>query len=104
MNNNYYFGIGRRKEATARVYLKKGTGETQVRTKQKNLIGRKIQTKMAELEKSLYNLNLVLSNQKVESKTTDQTLQTVKFEMEEELIALKKQLSQEKPTTGKQLK
>ena len=33
MNNNYYIGIGRRKEATARVYLKEGTGKTQVRTK-----------------------------------------------------------------------
>jgi small subunit ribosomal protein S9 len=30
MNNNYYLGIGRRKEATARVYLKNGTGQAQV--------------------------------------------------------------------------
>ena len=33
MNNNYYIGVGRRKEATARVYLKEGKGQTQVRTK-----------------------------------------------------------------------
>lgn len=31
--NNYYIGIGRRKEATARVYLKEGSGKAQVRTK-----------------------------------------------------------------------
>lgn len=30
MNRNYYFGTGRRKEATARVCLKAGTGEAQV--------------------------------------------------------------------------
>src|SRR5215213_11649253 len=34
MNNNYYTGIGRRKEATARVYLKEGQGQAQVRTKE----------------------------------------------------------------------
>jgi len=34
MNNNYYIGVGRRKEATARVYLKEGQGQAQVRTKQ----------------------------------------------------------------------
>src|SRR5215204_4393240 len=33
MNNNYYIGVGRRKEATARVYLKEGKGQAQVRTK-----------------------------------------------------------------------
>src|SRR3954449_7178598 len=33
MNNNYYIGIGRRKEATARVYLKEGKGQAQIRTK-----------------------------------------------------------------------
>lgn len=31
--NNYYIGIGRRKEATACVYLKEGSGKAQVRTK-----------------------------------------------------------------------
>src|SRR4051794_10232079 len=31
-NNNYYIGVGRRKEATARVYLKAGQGQAQVRT------------------------------------------------------------------------
>jgi small subunit ribosomal protein S9 len=38
-NNNYYIGIGRRKEATARVYLKAGQGQAQIRTKgkEKNL-------------------------------------------------------------------
>src|SRR5688572_26393659 len=33
MNNNYYTGVGRRKEASARVYLKEGKGQAQVRTK-----------------------------------------------------------------------
>lgn len=33
MNNNYYIGVGRRKEATARVYLKEGKGQAQIRTK-----------------------------------------------------------------------
>jgi len=33
MNNNYYIGVGRRKEATARVYLKEGTGKAQVNKK-----------------------------------------------------------------------
>jgi small subunit ribosomal protein S9 len=32
MNNNYYIGVGRRKEATARVYLKAGKGQAQIRT------------------------------------------------------------------------
>ena len=31
-NSNYYIGVGRRKEATARVYLKEGKGQAQVRT------------------------------------------------------------------------
>ena len=30
---NYYIGVGRRKEATARVYLKAGSGKQQIRTK-----------------------------------------------------------------------
>jgi len=34
MNNKYQTGVGRRKEATARVYLKEGKGQAQVRTKQ----------------------------------------------------------------------
>ena len=33
VNNNYFIGIGRDKEATARVYLKEGTGQAKVRTK-----------------------------------------------------------------------
>ena len=40
MDTNYYTGVGRRKEATARVYLKEGKGQAQVRTKngkEKNL-------------------------------------------------------------------
>jgi small subunit ribosomal protein S9 len=32
--SSYYIGVGRRKEATARVYLKKGQGQAQIRTKQ----------------------------------------------------------------------
>jgi small subunit ribosomal protein S9 len=32
-NDNYYIGVGRDKEATARVYLKEGTGQTKVRTR-----------------------------------------------------------------------
>jgi small subunit ribosomal protein S9 len=32
--NNYYIGVGRRKEATARVYLKPGLGKHLVRTNQ----------------------------------------------------------------------
>ena len=42
MNNNYYTGVGRCKEATARVYLKPGTGKAIVRTrngKEKELKG-----------------------------------------------------------------
>ena len=31
--DNYYIGVGRRKEATARVYLKEGTGQAKVKTK-----------------------------------------------------------------------
>jgi small subunit ribosomal protein S9 len=31
--NNYFIGVGRDKEATARVYLKEGTGQAKVRTK-----------------------------------------------------------------------
>jgi len=50
-----------------------------------------IKEEIAELEKSLNNLNLSLSNQTIE-KRTDQALQVVKFEMEEKLIELKKQL------------
>ena len=32
VNSNYYIGVGRRKEATARVYLKEGKGQAQIRT------------------------------------------------------------------------
>jgi small subunit ribosomal protein S9 len=32
ISNNYYTGVGRRKEATARVYLKEGTGQAKIRT------------------------------------------------------------------------
>jgi small subunit ribosomal protein S9 len=31
--DGYYIGVGRRKEATARVYLKEGTGQAKVKTK-----------------------------------------------------------------------
>jgi small subunit ribosomal protein S9 len=33
INSNYYIGVGRRKEATARVYLKEGKGQSLIRTK-----------------------------------------------------------------------
>nr|CAG8441150.1 6555_t:CDS:2 [Entrophospora candida] len=33
VNKNYFIGVGRDKEATARVYLKEGTGQAKVRTK-----------------------------------------------------------------------
>src|SRR5436305_2996287 len=33
MNNNYYIGVGRRKEAVARVYLKEGKGKNEVNKK-----------------------------------------------------------------------
>src|ERR1700748_3414690 len=33
MDNDYYIGVGRRKEATARVYLKEGRGVAKIRTK-----------------------------------------------------------------------
>ncbi|CAH1764155.1 6518_t:CDS:2 [Entrophospora sp. SA101] len=33
INSNYYIGVGRRKEATARVYLKEGQGQAHIRTK-----------------------------------------------------------------------
>ena len=36
MNNNYYIGVGRRKEATARVYLKEGTGKAEVNKRSLN--------------------------------------------------------------------
>jgi elongation factor G len=56
---------------------------------QKNVVI--IKEEITELEKSLNNLNLSLSNQTIETRT-DQALQVVKFEMEEKLIELKKQL------------
>jgi elongation factor G len=59
----------------------------------KENIIKEIKVKITELEKSLNNLNL--TNQKTEEQT-DQALQTVKFEMEEKLIELRKQLKQEK--------
>ena len=95
INNNYYIGVGRRKTATARVWLKEGTGQSQVRTRQKNATAQKIQAEIAELEKSLRNLNLSLANQKAEERT-EKALSVVKFEMEEKLIELKKRLKQEK--------
>ncbi|CAG8547007.1 39215_t:CDS:10 [Gigaspora margarita] len=72
MNNNYYIGVGRRKEATARVYLKEGKGQAHVRTNNKNIIVKKIQKDIAEREKSLNNLNLAL--EKAEKDTTGQAL------------------------------
>ena len=97
MNNNYYIGIGRRKEATARVYLKEGTGKAEIRTrngKGKSALVKKIQTEIAELKKSINNLDKTLSNQKGEKKPAEQALEVVKFELEEKVIELKKQLKQ----------
>src|SRR2546429_9741380 len=94
-NNNYCVGVGRRKTATARVWLKEGTGQSQIRTKQKNVMAQKLQTEIIKLEKSLRNLNQTVINQKIAEKT-DQALSVTKFEMEEKLIELKKQLKQEK--------
>jgi hypothetical protein len=93
--NNYYIGVGRRKSATARVWLKEGTGQSQVRTKLKNVAAQKIQAEITELEKSLRNLDQSLANQKT-AERTEKVLSVVKFEMEEKLIELKKQLKQEK--------
>ena len=56
---------------------------------QKNTVA--IKKEIAELEKSLDNLNQALSGQVAEART-DQALQVVKFEMEEKLIELRKQL------------
>lgn len=50
-----------------------------------------IREEITELEKSLNNLELALSNQTAKDRT-DQALQVVKFEMEERLIELRKQL------------
>ncbi|RHZ35464.1 elongation factor G [endosymbiont GvMRE of Glomus versiforme] len=63
-----------------------------------NVVIEEIKTKIAELEKSIDNLALTLSNpkipiQKIENKT-DKAFEVVKFEMEEEVIELKKQLKQ----------
>lgn len=94
-NNNYYVGVGRRKTATARVWLKEGTGQSQVRTKHKNATAQKVQAEIVKLEKSLRNLNQTSDNQKTVEKT-NQGLSKTKFEMEEKLIELKKKLKQEK--------
>ena len=94
INNNYFVGLGRNKTSIARVYLKKGTGQSQVRTKQKNVTALKIQAEIVELEKSLLNLNQVLTDQKM-TESINQTSST-KSEMEEKLAELKKRLRQEK--------
>ena|SRR2546423_9122328 len=94
INNNYFVGLGRNKTSIARVYLKKGTGQSQVRTKQKNVTAQKIQAEIVELEKSLLNLNQVLADQKM-TESINQTSST-KSEMEEKLAELKKRLRQEK--------
>ena len=94
INNNYFVGLGRNKTSIARVYLKKGTGQSQVRTKQKNVTAQKIQAEIVELEKSLLNLNQVLTDQKM-TESINQTSST-KSEMEEKLAELKKRLRQEK--------
>lgn len=91
-NNSYYVGVGRKKTATARVWLKKGTGQSQVRTKQKNALTQKIQAEIAELEKSLRKLDLTSTNQRKREQTDDLTLSVTK----EKLIELKKKLKQEK--------
>ena len=94
-NSNYCIGLGRSKTSIARVYLKKGTGESQVRTKQKNVTAQKIQAEIIELEKSLLNLNQVSVNQKTTEKI-NQTPSVIKSEMEGKLTELKKRLRQEK--------
>jgi len=93
--DGYYIGVGRRKEATARVYLKEGTGQTQVRTKQKDFAIQKIRAEVSELTKSLHNLEQSQVNKKT-AERTEKALSVVKFEMEERLIELKKQLKQQK--------
>jgi len=97
MDTNYYNGVGRRKEATARVYLKEGTGKAEIRMRsrrEKNSLVKKIQTEITELKKSINNLDKTLSNQKGEKKPAEQALEVVKFELEEKVIKLKKQLKQ----------
>src|SRR4051812_8393744 len=93
MNNNYQ-GTGRRKEAVARVRLEEGTGRSQVRTKRDSPVLKKIKNEIAEAEKSLRRLNLILSKQPDEK--TKKTSSVVKFETEEKLIELKKQFREEK--------
>src|SRR4051794_24339223 len=97
MNSDYYFGIGRRKEATARVYLKEGTGKAEIRVKkgrEKSTLVKKIQAEITELKKSIDNLDKTLSNQQGEKKPAEQALEVVKFELEKKVIELKKQLKQ----------
>jgi ribosomal protein S9 len=94
-NNNYFVGLGRNKTSIARVYLKKGTGQSQVRTKQKNATAQKIQAEIVELEKSLLSLNQVLANQKM-TERINQTSSVTKSEMKEKLAELKKRLRQGK--------
>ncbi|KLL01652.1 MAG: translation elongation factor G [Mycoplasmataceae bacterium RC_NB112A] len=57
----------------------------------------KIKNKISELETSLNNLNLSLSKSSAENETIDKDLHVVKFEMEEKLIELKKQLKKSEP-------
>ncbi|RHZ35466.1 hypothetical protein [endosymbiont GvMRE of Glomus versiforme] len=69
-----------------------------IKSSQDQKVIEEIKTKIAELEKSIDNLALTLSNpkipiQKIENKT-DKAFEVVKFEMEEEVIELKKQLKQ----------
>src|SRR5436190_17508187 len=94
INNNHFVGLGRNKTSIARVYLKKGTGQSQVRTKRKNVNAQKIQDEIVEIEKSLLNPNQVPVNQKM-TERINQTSST-KSEMEEKLTELKKRLRQEK--------
>jgi hypothetical protein len=104
MNNNYFTGIGRRKEATARVYLKEGGGKNEIRTSQKGVVVSRVQAKINELEKSLHSLNLALADKKAKNETTDKALSLlVKHEKESELIELKERLKKEKGRKWKRI-
>lgn len=97
-NNNYYIGVGRDKEAVARVYLKEGEGKSQIRTEKKKLIIRKIQT---EIRRITQQINLTKENIQ---KKTEATLEKNKSSWEEKVSELKKQLKQEKKNKWQDLK
>jgi small subunit ribosomal protein S9 len=108
MNDNY-LGIGRRKKATARVYLKNGSGESAVLTRKKRQVNKKIfnvKSKIIKLEKFLSGGNKVDSVSSDQQKALEENHSSSinRLEVERKIKELKEKLEYKKKNKDKEIK